>query len=174
MMIRKTPKPIRALLCALCFLGVLSAQAEEMYKQIDEHGNVTYSNKPMKGGKKVDLPPLSTVPIPKAAPKKIETTPVAQAPRTSVAREAVLDAISKEQKALDLARAAAKEAAEKPEVFQRTQTVLGKDGKPTTITETGRNVAAYEEKMKQLNDEVALHEKTLESLNAELAGLDKK
>ena len=80
----------------------------------------------------------------------------------------------KEQKALDAARAAAKEGADKPEVFQHSRTVIGKDGKPTVVTETGRNVAAYEEKMKQLNAEVALHEKNLESLNAELSALDKK
>ncbi|OFZ71026.1 MAG: hypothetical protein A2Z01_08405 [Betaproteobacteria bacterium RBG_16_58_11] len=52
--------------------------------------------------------------------------------------------------------------------------MIGKDGKPKKVTETGRNVVAYEEKMKKLNDEVALHEKNLEKLKAELAGLDGK
>lgn len=161
------------LAAALTLSSVNNAWSEEIYKQVDAQGNVTYSNKPIKGGKKVELPQLSTVPIPKTSPKKIESTPVSAAPTMS-ARETLLDAIVKEQKALDEARAAAKEGADKPEVFQTSRTVIGKDGKPTVITETGRNVAAYEEKMKQLNAEVALHEKNLAGLNAELAALDKK
>lgn len=161
------------LAAALTLTGLHPAWCEEIYKQVDSQGNVTYSNKPIKGGKKVELPQLSTVPIPKSSPKKIEPTSAPAAAPTS-ARETLLDAIVKEQKALDAARAAAKEGADKPEVFQTSRTVIGKDGKPTVVTETGRNVAAYEEKMKQLNAEVALHEKNLEGLNAELAALDKK
>lgn len=34
--------------------------APDVYKYVDEHGNVSYSNKP-NGGKKIDLPMISTV-----------------------------------------------------------------------------------------------------------------
>lgn len=146
--------------------------AEVMYKHVDEHGRVTYSNTPIKGGKKVDLPPLSTLPTPKVAPKP--APPTEAAPDKESRRKTLLEEIAKAEKTLEAAKAAAKAGAEKPEVFKHTKTVIGKDGKPTKVTETGRNVVAYEEKMKKLNDEVALQEKNLEKLKAELAGLEGK
>ena len=151
-------------------------RAEGMYKHVDERGRVTYSNTPIKGGKKVDLPPLSTLPTPKevpvVAPKP--TPKVDIEPDKESRRKALLDEIAKEEKALEAAKLAAKEGAEKPEVFKYTKTVVGKDGKTAKTTQTGRNVVAYEEKMKLLNDDVALHEKNLAKLKAELAGPDSK
>ena len=162
------------LLITLSLLVVGTAQAnDEIYKQVDAHGNVTYSNKPIKGGKKVDLSPLSTLPTPKPPPPpKTEAQAVAE-PSIEQHRKELLEAIAKEEKALDAAKIAAKAGAEKPEVYRHTKTIIGKDGKPATITETGRNIAAYEDKMKKLNDEVALHEKALAALKTELASLGK-
>lgn len=151
-------------------------RAEGMYKHVDERGRVTYSNTPIKGGKKVDLPPLSTLPFPKevplVAPKP--TPKVDTEPDKGARQKALLDEIAKAEKALEAAKLAAKEGAEKPEVFKYTKTVVGKDGKTAKTTQTGRNVVAYEEKMKLLNDDVALHEKNLAKLKAELAGSDSK
>ena len=165
-------KSFALVIITLPALAALPALGAEIYKQIDEQGKVTYSNKPIKGGRKVDLPELSTVSIPKEAVKKPEPAP--PVPAANPARDALLEAIAKEQKALERARAAARAGADQPEVFKRTETVMGKDGKPTTVTETGRNVAAYEEKMKKLNAEVALHEKNLDDLMTQLVALDKK
>jgi Domain of unknown function (DUF4124) len=161
--------PLISIIVALLLSTQLSAQG--MYKHVDEQGRVTYSNTPIKGGKKLDLPPLSTVTLPaatKAAPK-----PVAEPDKES-RRKALQAELEQEEKALQNAKTAAKEAADKPEVFTRTKTVAGPDGKPTQVTETGRNVAAYEEKMKKLNEEVALREKYVAKLKAELADLDGK
>jgi len=151
-------------------------RAQQMYKHVDDHGRVTYSNTPIKGGKKVDLPPLSTLPIPKEAPTVApKPTPKAEIePDKESRRKTLLDEIAKEEKALEAAKLAAKEGAEKPEVFKYTKSVVGKDGKSAKVTQTGRNVVAYEEKMKQLNDDVALHEKNIARLKAELAALDSK
>ena len=143
--------------------------ADPIYKQVDTHGNVTYSNKPIKGGKKVDLPPLSSLPPPKALPPTTLAAPTTVQASPEQSRKELLDAIAKEEKALAAARAAAKAGAEKPEVFQHSRTIVGKDGKSVTITETGRNVVAYQEKMKMLNEDVALHEKSLAALKTELA-----
>ena len=164
--------PIALLLITLSLLVASPAQAtDEIYKQVDSHGNVTYSNKPIKGGKKVNLPPLSTFVAPKPPPPpKAEAQAVVE-PSAEQHKKELLEAIAKEEKNLDAAKAAAKAGAEKPEVYRHTRTIVGKDGKPATITETGRNVAAYEEKMKKLNAEVALHEKSLAALKAELASL---
>ena len=166
--------PIALLLITLSLLLAGTAQAtDEIYKQVDAHGNVTYSNKPIKGGKKVNLPPLSTLPTPKPPPPpKTEAQAVAE-PSTEQHRKELLEAIAKAEKALDAAKLAAKAGAEKPEVYRHTKTIVGKDGKTATVTTTGRNVAAYEEKMKKLNEEVALHEKSLAALKTELAGLGK-
>jgi hypothetical protein len=169
MMISSPTSPIALLLITLSLLPVGTAQAtDEIYKQVDAHGNVTYSNRPIKGGKKVNLPPLSTLPPKPLPPPKAEAQAVAE-PTTEQHRKELLEAIAKEEKALEAAKAAAKAGAEKPEVYRHTRTIVGKDGKPATITETGRNVAAYEEKMKKLNEEVALHEKSLAALKTELA-----
>ena len=150
--------------------------AEQMYKHVDERGHVTYSNTPIKGGKKVDLPPLSTLPTPKAAPIVApKPTPKAEIEPDKASRLKTLpDEITKEEKALEAAKLAAKEGAENPEVFKHTKSVIGKDGKSANVTQTGRNVVAYEEKMKQLNGNVALHEKNLAKLKAELAALGSK
>ncbi|MBT9613036.1 MAG: DUF4124 domain-containing protein [Burkholderiales bacterium] len=168
--------PLVSILSAALLLTMSTRiSAEEMYKHVDEQGRVTYSNKPIKGGKKVDLPPLSTLPTPKAAPAATPKSDVKEAePDKESRRKTLLEEITKEEKAAEAAKAAAKAGAEKPEVFQHSKTVIGKDGKKHTITETGRNVVAYEEKMKKLNEEVALHEKNLDKLKAELAGLDGK
>lgn len=166
--------PIALLLITLSLLLAGTAQAtDEIYKQVDAHGNVTYSNKPIKGGKKVNLPPLSTLPTPKPPPPPKTEAQAVAAPSTEQHRKELLEAIAKEEKALEAAKATAKAGAEKLEVFQHTRTIVGKDGKPATITETGRNVAAYEEKMEKLNEEVALHEKSLAALKTELASLGK-
>lgn len=174
-------KPIyiltRASILSAALMLALSARAnaEEMFKHVDEQGRVTYSNKPIKGGKKVDLPPLSTLPTPKVVPA--DPKPAVQAEAVAdkePRRKALQDEIAREEKALGAAKAEAQAGVEKPEVFKHSKTVIGKDGKKYTVTETGRNVVAYEEKMKKLNDEVALHQKNLEKLKAELAGLDGK
>jgi chaperonin cofactor prefoldin len=157
------------LFCALAF--ALPAQAE-MYKYVDEKGRVTYSNKPIKGGKKVDLPEISTMPAPKlpapaaAKPAKSDTA------ERDTRRKELEEQIAKAEKALADAKQAYKEGEENPEVFRRTKTVPGKDGKPTTVTETRRNVAAFEEKMKRLQENVDLQQQTLDKLKAELAAMD--
>ena len=149
-----------------------SANAEDVYKHIDEQGRVTYSNKPIKGGKKVDLPPLTTLPTPKPPPPAKPTPKAEAGADKDTRRRALAEEIIKTEKTLQAAKAKVKEEADIPETFKRTKTVTGKDGKPAKVTEIGRNVAAYEDKMKRLNEDVAQLEKTLEKLKAEIAGLD--
>src|SRR5258705_14016424 len=48
-------------LVGLTLFLIFPAHAE-IYKYVDPNGRVTYSNVPIKGGKKVDLPEVSTVP----------------------------------------------------------------------------------------------------------------
>ncbi len=155
------------MLAAALALASASALAQHIYKHVDEQGRVTYSNEPIKGGKKVDLPEISTVPMPRPSTEK--SGPPAPSERDK-RLQAVREEISREEKALADSRQALKEGEEKPEVWRR-QVGTDKDGKP--IFQTGRNVAAYEEKMRALKEEVALHEKRLEALKSELAELEK-
>jgi chaperonin cofactor prefoldin len=163
---------LRTLLACALPLALLSLALPargEMYKYVDEKGRVTYSNKPIKGGHKVDLPELSTMPAPRLPP------PAAAKPENKdreTRRQALQAQIAEEEQALAEAKQAYQEGSEKPEVWRRTKTVIGKDGKPTTVTETGRNVAAYEEKMKRLQAEVDAHQAKLDQLRANLAALD--
>ncbi len=145
-------------LAACSLVLALPAQAE-IYKYVDEKGHVTYSNKPIKGGKKVELPEISTVPAP-----KLETPPTpARSAATDPAeqrKQALREKIAAAEKALADAKQAYQEGSEKPEVFVRA------DGS------RGRNMAAYEEKMKRLKEEVDRRQKELDELRAELASLE--
>ena len=51
-------KPV--LLCALAACLIPGLAAGEIYRSVDEHGNVVYSDQPGQNGKKVDLPEIST------------------------------------------------------------------------------------------------------------------
>ena len=54
---------IIALACSLLLAGSLAAQSSgEIYKVVDEHGNVTFTDqRPSEGAEPMDLPPLSVV-----------------------------------------------------------------------------------------------------------------
>lgn len=165
--------PMRLLLPLIVCIALtgLPAYAEEIYKHVDEKGRITYSNKPIKGGKKIDLPAVSSVPFPKEKPAPAK--PKGESDREF--RRAELKAeIAKEEKALADAKLAYKEGEEKPEVWKHTKTVTGPDGKSKQVTETGRNVAGYEEKMKKLQQEIDTHEGRLQRLKADLVNLDAK
>ncbi|TBW55911.1 DUF4124 domain-containing protein [Marinobacter halodurans] len=49
----------------LLTLAVTSAQAQ-VYKSVDKHGNVTYTDEASSGGEPVDVKPVTTVTLPKA------------------------------------------------------------------------------------------------------------
>ena len=66
------------LCCSAAF--ACTAQAD-IYKRVDEDGHVTYSSKPIKGGKKIHLEPLPTM-----APPKPENFPRVN-PETQVKRD---------------------------------------------------------------------------------------
>jgi len=157
-------------LCLLLACAPLSAQ--QIYKYVDKQGKVTYSSEPIKGGKKVDLPPISTVSLPKPPEPKAEINPVPAVDKTQHKKE-LQDAIANEEKALAIAKTQAKEG-DTPEYTHITKSVTGKDGKPTTLTEVRENPSAYAEKMKRLNGEVAAHEKKLAELKTELSQVDDK
>lgn len=46
-------------------VALASAAHAEIYRHVDEHGNVTYSDEPIDGGETVDVKPVTTITLPK-------------------------------------------------------------------------------------------------------------
>ena len=155
------------------YLGLLlaltwaSGTHAEVYKKIDAQGRVTYSNTPTPGAVKVeiDTSPAVTAPSPSAPvaedPRKTEEAKKRQ--QLAEKRAQLEEQLAQERQALEDAKTAYAEGEKDPEVF-RTK---GKDGK----TVVRRNVANYQEKMAQLQENIDLHQKNVESLEKELAAL---
>ena len=151
---------IFVLCCSAAF--ALSANAD-IYKRVDDEGHVTYSSKPIKGGKKLHLEPLPTMAPPPKTSNASEgfprVNPETQDRRDDTRRKILEDELATEQQALEEARAKLKEGQDNPEVYK------GANG------QTYRNVAKYEEKVNALQEEVTSHEKNVEALQTELSNL---
>lgn len=150
-------KPTCLFAILFAFPGLAHA---DIYKYTDEDGHVTYSSTPIKGAKKLKLDPLPTM-APPAKPSSPADFPkvdsAKQKERDDMRRKILQDELEAEEKLLADAQYSVENAS--PEVFR------GKDGK------TYRNVAKYEAKMKELNEQVELHRKNIEALKTELSRL---
>jgi hypothetical protein len=145
--------------CTAAF--AFSAHAE-IYKRVDEEGHVTYSSKPLKGGKKLHLDPLPTMappPKPSKQAEEMRVNPETQTKRDDTRRKILQDELATEQKALEEARAKLQAAKDSPEVYKNAS------------GQTFRNVAKYEENVNAAEAEVKTHEKNIDALNTELSNL---
>ncbi len=138
----------------------------EIYKSVDADGHVTYSSAPIKGGKRIFLDPVSTYPAPSERSRRSEESNnfprvdgVTQRSRDDTRRQILQEELSTEENLLEEARRNLKDGEAAPEVYK------GKDGK------TYRNIAKYQEKIKALNDQIAMHQRNVEALNTELSRL---
>lgn len=131
----------------------------DIYKLVDENGRVTYSNAPLKGARKLQLDPISTVtmPKPKAPPvaspagfPRVDSE--TQKKRDGTRRDILEQELAAERKLLDEARKA---------LVEGEATRLGDE----------RNYQKYLDRVQGLKDGVSLHEKNIEALNKELAGV---
>lgn len=148
------------LFAVLCICPILAQAA--IYKSVDEDGHVTYSSTPLKGGKKIILEPLPTM-SPPAKVQSSEDFPrvnsETQKGRDDTRRRILQDELKAEEKLLEVAQQNLKDGEANPEVYK------GADGR------TYRNVAKYDAKIKQLNDQVDLHQQNVAALKAELSRL---
>ncbi len=149
---------MRRVLSLILFTSGLAcgpAVQAEIYKFIDDEGNVTYTNIPRPGAKKLelDLPPPPAASVSKDAnaakrPRLKTPSPVyfprvdaaTQRRRDDMRRQLLMQELASEQSNLEAARRALAEAARQP----------GAD-------------------LNKLADSVRLHEKNIEMLNKELA-----
>ena len=136
------------------------AQAD-IYKRVDADGQVTYSNAPLKGAKKIHLAPLPT--FPSRSEKKgnaadfPQVDSATQKGRDNTRRQILEGELATEEKALAEARNNLQTGAENPEIN------TDKDGK------VFRNVAKQDEKMNALQEKVLVHEKNIAALKTELS-----
>ena len=163
-----------SILLAMAAIAVTKAHAE-IYKHVDSEGRITYSNAPMKGAKKLYLEPPLSLPSAKARIPTPDNFPKvdsrAQKERDLGRRKILEDELAAEERLLAEAGQALREGEENPEVFKVNRTITDKDGKSSVITETRRNVAKYEEKIKKLKEQVTLHEKNIVALKKELTSV---
>ena len=128
----------------------------EIYKQVDENGRVTYSNQPMKGAKKVDLPEISTVPGQKSQTASPATFPKVdgktQKDRDDVRKRILEDELKAEEKSLAEAQAALTEG-------------------EATRNGNERNYQKYLDRVQGLRETVSQHQKNVDAIRRELAVL---
>ena len=129
----------------------------EIYKYVDENGRVTYSNVPMKGSKKVDLPELNTVPGRKPGQTHTPTDfprveGKTQRERDDVRRKILEDELHTEEQALAEAQRALQEG---------ESTRLGSE----------HNYQRYLDRVQNLKGNVELHEKNVSAIRKELSAL---
>lgn len=146
-----------SLILLACITGFSLCVQAEIYKFIDDQGNVTYTNMPRPGAKKLELdltpPPAANVPKDAPAVKKPRSgvtspspayfprvDPNTQRRRDDMRRQLLMEELASEQRNLDSARRALATATRQP----------GAD-------------------LNKLADSVRLHEKNIEMLNKELS-----
>jgi len=146
---------MRAVLAVILVLAVAHAKAD-IYKKVDEDGRVTYSNVPSKGAQKLNLEPLNTVPSSKPSTQPPGNFPKVDAEtqksRDNVRRQILENEMAQEMTQLDDAKKALAEA---------EATRLGSE----------RNYQRYLDRIQPLKDSVAEHQKNIDALKEELAGL---
>ena len=169
-------------------MTALGATAETCkYQGAD--GQVIYTNIPIKNATKLscfsseDSRPINKSatkqPTPSSFPRVDSST---QKQRDEGRRKILEDELEAEQKALEQAKKDYAEAEEKPEVFKKTimvnvcetKVVNGssvKTCKDVPQETTGRNVAAFEEKMQKFQEAVDSHNKNIQMLQKELASI---
>ncbi len=144
----------------LIFISLFLGQAAhaDIYMSVDENGRKTYTNFPKKGAKKLDLDPPSLM----AAPK----------PRAQTATPPGFPRVDGEtQKQRDGTRRSILEqelAAERILLDEARKTLA--EGEATRLGDE-RNYQKYLDRVQGLKDNVTRHEKNVEALNKELAGV---
>lgn len=146
---------MKAVLAVVLMLAGAHAWAD-IYKKVDEDGRVTYSNVPSKGAQKLNLEPLNTVPASKPKSQSPDNFPRVdsdtQKGRDYKRRQILENELAQEINQLEDAKKALAEGQD---------TRLGSE----------RNYQRYLDRIQPLKDAVAEHQKNIDALKEEIAGL---
>ena len=123
-----------------------------VYKHVDEHGNVTYSNVPSSNAKKIALPPLVVVPSVDSGNVEERIAKRREAMKIGEQREQIQSKITEEEKRLNEVKSEYK------------------DGNPDRLG-SERNYQRYLNRVERLREEIDTREKNLNSLRKELQEL---
>ena len=135
----------------LALFSVSLIAQSEVYKYVDESGNITYSDARLDNSQKLELPPLTVVPRTNI---EIETrAPESFTDKDDERRKTVKKMINEETKLLG----------EKEKEYN--------NGKPERIG-SERNYQRYLDRVKRLENEIALHKEKKRALEIELMDLD--
>jgi hypothetical protein len=146
---------------ALLIIGLIISLPvhAEIYKYVDESGQVTYTNLPRRGAKKLNLGPVDTVAAPAARPKETSTPTdfprvdsSTQRKRDDMRRTVLQDELRTEERNLAEATAA-----------QKTGEALHKGEQLGS--------ASWQERTGKLRDSVKRHEDNIRALKKELASI---
>ena len=144
----------------LIFISLFLGQAAhaDIYMSVDEDGRKTYTNFPKKGAKRLNLDP----PSPMAAPKpRVPTATPPDFPR--------VDGETQKQRDGTRRGILEQELAAERKLLEEARKALA-EGEATRLGDE-RNYQKYLDRVQGLKDNVALHEKNVEALNKELAGV---
>lgn len=144
-------------LMLLPFLACPLLAHADIYKRIEPDGTVTYSNTPLKGGKKVDLQPLTTTPAYKADQSEIQqVNKMQQKNRDDLRRKILQGELEDEQKQLDEAKQNLKDIQDNPRhAYSQGHSFI--------------NQAAQDEAVKAAQDQVTQHENNVKAIQQELS-----
>ncbi len=149
---------LRHLLLLPCLACAAYAHAD-VYKHVDADGNVTYSNKPIKGGRKLELEPLHTVKIDGGGTSDYERVKrTTQRDRDASRRKILEDELAAEEKLLADARQNLQDVQDKPHVSQS-------DGNAF------RDASGQQEDLRNAQEQVDLHERNVNALKQELSSI---
>lgn len=152
-------------------LGALALPAAaEIYKSVDENGRITYSNVPSKGAKKLDLEPLTSVPMPKAKPRATGAAPGA-VDNTTPADFPRVD--SETQKKRDTTRRGIleEELRSEEKMLEEARRAYDEGSRTLKLGEESKNSPKYLERMARLKDGVTTHENNIQAVRRELSNL---
>jgi hypothetical protein len=124
----------------------------EIYKRVDADGNVTYSNTPFHGGKKVELEPLPTLRSysePDAHYKRVK--PTTQQNRDAARRKVLEGELAAEQTLLVEARHKLQETQDRPPLLR---------------------VAGHADDVRNAQEQVELHERNITAIKQELSSIN--
>lgn len=156
---------LRHLLLLPCLACAAHAHAD-VYKRVDADGNVSYSNKPLKGARKIELEPLQTFSSYDGRAQRDEAHDqhyervqrTTQRDRDAARRRVLEDELAAEQQLLVEAR-------------QNLQDVSDAPRAPAADGSTMRDASGQDGDIKHAQEEVELHERNVNAIKQELSSI---
>ncbi|HJV06314.1 MAG TPA: DUF4124 domain-containing protein [Chromobacteriaceae bacterium] len=153
---------------ALCLLMSCGLAQAAVYKYIDQNGNVTFSNIPIKGGKPIRLEPISTYSSQTPVPHHNKThANSASSANGSPAGYPNVDAGTQRQRDGGRRKILEQELSNEEQALADARKALA-DGQATRNGDETHNYQKYLDRVQKLKDAVTDREKNIQALRREL------